>query len=302
MFKHLLVPLDGSRSAESILPAAAFFARRLKATITLIHVIEENPPSKVHGEMHLEKAEKALRYLNGVSGRAFLKNLKIRCHVHAAPVRKVAKSLVEHEEEFNHDLILMCTHGRGRTHRLFFGSIAQQIIGMGTKPVLLVHPYEGGRPPVFDCRTILVPLDDKPEHDASLQTAKAMAIAFKASIHLLTVVRFSSAVSGKLSGIGKFLPGTLFKMLEMVIQNTEDQLDRIKLRLNKAGILTSMLVLKGEPSRVIVDTAQQSRVDLIVLGTHGRSGMNAFWAGSVVNQVCSLSRIPLMLVPVTKKF
>lgn len=301
MFKHLLVPLDGSRMAESVLSAASFFARRLKATITLIHVVEENAPSRVHGEMHLDTAESAMHYLKNVSKRAFSKGIKVCCHVHAAPVKKVAKSLVEHEEEFNHDLILMCTHGHGHAHRLFFGSIAQKIIGMGTKPVLLVHPHEGGQPPAFDCRTILVPLDDNPEHKASLQSAKAMAIACSASIHLLTVVRPSSTISGKWAGIGKFLPGTLFKMLDMVMQNAEEQLGRIKSRLKKAGLSASARVLKGEPSRIIVDTAQQVHADLIVLGTHGRSGMNAFWAGSVVNQVCSLSQTPLLLIPVDNK-
>jgi nucleotide-binding universal stress UspA family protein len=301
MFKHLLIPLDGSRMAESVLPVASFFARRMRATVTLIHVIEENAPSRAHGESHLKTAEKALQYLNGVSKEAFPKGIKVSCHVHAAPVKKVAKSIVEHEEEFSHDLILMCTHGHGHAHRLFFGSIAQKVIGLGTKPVLLVPPRKGGRTAEFDCRLILIPLDDNPEHGTSLQTAKATAVLFKASIHLLTVVRSSSTISGKWVGIGKFLPGTLFKMREMVVQNAGDQLNRIQSQWKKAGIPASTQVAKGEPSRVIVDTAQQIHADLIILGTHGRSGLNAFWAGSVVNEVCSLSRIPLLLMPVKDK-
>ncbi len=301
MFKHLLVPLDGSQMAESALPVAAFFAIRLKATVTLIHVIEENAPSKVHGETHLDTPEKAMHYLDGISTRAFPKSTRIRCHVHAAPVKKVAGSIIAHEEDFNHDLILMCTHGRGRTHRLFLGSIAQQVMGMGTKPVLIVRPQKKNRRDAFTCRTILVPLDDNPEHRTALRAAQALASAFHASLHLLTVVRPSSSVSGKWEAIGRFLPGTLLKMSEMVVQNAEDRLNVFKTQLKKAGIPSIVYVRKGDPSRMIVDTAQNILADLVVLGTHGRSGMNAFWSGSVVNQVCSLSRIPLLLVPVEGK-
>ena len=46
MFKHILVPLDGSRLAESALPAAAYMAEKLDSIVTLIHVIESNPPRK----------------------------------------------------------------------------------------------------------------------------------------------------------------------------------------------------------------------------------------------------------------
>jgi len=301
MFKHLLVPLDGSQMAESVLPSAAFFALRLKATVTLLHVIEEHAPSKVHGETHMTTSEMAMHYLNGVSRHAFPKNVKIRCHVHTAPVKKVAKSIIAHEEEFNHDLILMCTHGHGPAHRLFFASIAQQVMEMGTKPVLIVHPRKRKHPDPFTCRTILVPLDDNPEHETAIRTAEALAFAFSASLHLLTVVRPSSSVSGKWEAIGRFLPGTLLKMFEMVVQNAEDRLTVFKSQLKKAGIHSVTHVRKGDPSRMIVDTAQKTPADLMVLGTHGRSGMNAFWSGSVVNRVCSLSRIPLLLVPVERK-
>ena len=71
MFKHLLVPLDGSQLAEAALPAAAYLAQKLDATVTLVHIIEHDAPAEVHGERHLTNADEANAYLTEVARRAF---------------------------------------------------------------------------------------------------------------------------------------------------------------------------------------------------------------------------------------
>ena len=76
MFQHLLVPLDGSRMAESALPTAAWLAARAGATLTLVHVIEKNAPSEVHSERHLVSPEEAGDYLAEVASRKVLEGLK----------------------------------------------------------------------------------------------------------------------------------------------------------------------------------------------------------------------------------
>ncbi len=63
MFKHLLVPLDGSKLAESALPVAAWLAKTLKAPITLLHVIEQDAPEEVHRDRHLTNSDEAEAYL-----------------------------------------------------------------------------------------------------------------------------------------------------------------------------------------------------------------------------------------------
>jgi nucleotide-binding universal stress UspA family protein len=74
MFKHILVPLDGSRLAESVLPAANYIAQKMHATITLIHVIEKNAPEEIHGERHLTNAEDANRYLGDIAASFFTRS------------------------------------------------------------------------------------------------------------------------------------------------------------------------------------------------------------------------------------
>jgi len=82
MFKHLLVPLDGSHLAEAVLPAVSFLAQKLRVPITLTHVIERDAPRKIHGEPHLANEEEAYAYLDQVAARAFAAKLRVECHVH----------------------------------------------------------------------------------------------------------------------------------------------------------------------------------------------------------------------------
>ena len=67
MFKEILVPLDGSRLAEVALPVAIHLAQQLEASITLLHVVEANPPAKIHGQPHLATAKAAQAYLKRVA-------------------------------------------------------------------------------------------------------------------------------------------------------------------------------------------------------------------------------------------
>jgi nucleotide-binding universal stress UspA family protein len=298
MFRHLLVPLDGSRLAESALPAALALAGRFKATVTLLHVIEKNAPERVHGETHIRTVQQALIYLNAVSTRAFPRGLTVRCHVHKSPVRKIAKAIVAHEGEFNHDLIVLCTHGRGSTSRMLIGSVAQRVIGRGRKPVLVVHPDPGGKSAPFDCRSILVPLDGNPEHDRVLTVAKTIATAFRSTLHLLMVVRTASTVAGKWTQVFRLLPGATFHMLEMAAADAVAYLERLKSSLEKTGLTAFAQVSRGKPADEIGRAAKDLSAGLIVLGTHGRFGMDAFLSGSVASQVSSVSDRPMLLVPV----
>ena len=66
------------------------------------------------------------------------------------------------------------------------------------------------------------------------------------------------------------------------------------------GFNASAHVRRGDPANIIVAIARQLQADVIVLATHGKSGMEAFWAGSVAHKVCSQCRIPILLIPVKK--
>src|SRR5512135_1521349 len=162
MFKNILVPLDGSKLSEAALQPAAVLASKLGSHVMLLHVIEQDAPTEVHKDRHLSNPDEAEAYLKEVARRAFPPQIQVGTHVHTAPVSDVAKSIVEHASaEFEPDLIVTCTHGRGGMRDMLFGSIAQKVVSQGTTPLLLVRPGS----PKFELVTILAPLDPDSEHD-----------------------------------------------------------------------------------------------------------------------------------------
>lgn len=300
MLKNILVPIDGSLMAEAALPAAAMLAEKLRARVTLLHVVERHAPDEVHGQPHLKHPQDAEDYLRQVAKRTFSKVIDVDCHVHTNEVDDVAGSIVEHAEELAHDMVIMCSHGRGAALHLFLGSIAQSVISRGSTPVLITHPNADGTPPPFPCRHLLVPLDDDPEHAESLAPSKEIARACEATLHLAFVVPDLTTVSGETALASRMLPGTTKRALELTTQDAERYFQELEEGLRREGFQASAHVLRGDPASVIVEAAQLPEIDLVVLGTHGRTGMDAFWSGSVAHRICSQSRVPLLLVPVGK--
>lgn len=300
MFKHILVPLDGSRMAEAALPATAFLSRKFKAIVTLFHAIERNAPREVHGQPHLKDAGEAMAYLRDTARRALPEDVRVDFHVHTTEVDNVAESIVEHANELDHDVIIMCSHGRGKALHLLLGSIAQKVISKGSLPVLVIHPGKDENVPEFSCQALLLPLDGNPDHAQALPVSKELARACGAVLHLAMVVPSFGDLSGEGAVTSRFLPGTTSKILEMSVQNADEYLHAQVEALRSQGFEASAHVLRGDPAAVIDESARQLQVDLIIMATHGKSGMDAFWSGSVTHKVSSRSRVPLLLIPVEK--
>jgi nucleotide-binding universal stress UspA family protein len=300
MFKHFLVPLDGSHLAEAALPVSAYMAQILGARVTLIHLIERNPPQEVHGDLHLQNAQEAENYLQKTAERAFGAEIHVECHVHTTEVGNVAASLVAHAQELGADLIVMCTHGRRGPHEWFFGNIAQQVIATGGTAVLIVKPGKNHEGLGFCCRRILAPLDGRQGHEEGQAVAAALARKTEAALHLLMVIPTVGALTGEWAASSTFLPGATQELLDLA----EDEARKyLAAQMNKQGtsnITVSGTVSRGQPAEVIVTTAKNEAADLIVLGTHGKKGMKAFWAGSVAPKVSARTDVPLLLMPLRK--
>lgn len=300
MYGHFLVPLDGSRMAEAALPAAAFLAAKLQARVTLFHVVERHPPAEVHGQTHLRDAEAAGRYLESVAQQAFAPGIQVDCHVHAPQADDVAASIVAHAAELHHDLVVMCSHGRGQALHLFLGSIAQKVIGQDSRPVLITHPDEEGAAPTFVCRRLLLPLDGDPAHGQALPVAKELAQACAASLFLANVVPKLGTLSGEMVTTSRILPGTTNRMLELAVEEAAEYLAGEVAALQREGFAATARVLRGDPAKMLMTAACREEIDLIVLATHGKTGLTAFWAGSLAHKICGYRQIPLLLLPIAK--
>lgn len=287
--------------AEVSLTAAVFLAGKLGAVVTLFHAIERGAPQDIHGERHLTGPEEARDYLNEVAARSLPAGISVERHVHANEVNDVARSIAEHAAELGPDLVVMCTHGRGGLRGFMFGRIAQQVLGLGTTPVLLVPPAAAGSSPAFSCNRILVALDGNPDHEEGLTVAAGLAKVCGAKLRLVMAVHTSDTLSGEQATPAKLLPGATRALLDLAAQDAEKYLDRHATALRSAGFTVTSEVRRGDPPTVIVTTAERTKADLVVLGTHGKTGMDAFWSGSATPNVASRSVVPLLLVPVRSK-
>jgi nucleotide-binding universal stress UspA family protein len=297
MFKHILVPLDGSKLAEAALPAAASLARTLRAPATLLHIIEQDAPQEVHNDRHLTKPGEAKAYLVETAKRAFAPGSKVDTHVHTAAVADVVRSIVSHaQEEMQPDLIVLCSHGRSGMRDLVSSSIAQQVVAESTIPVLLIKPQESGPAP-FDVRKILVPLDNESVHDASLPYAEELARAYSAELDLVCVIPTPGTLSGEKAAAGSMLPATARLYLDMREENARQHFQEHLEDFKRKKIQATAKIARGDPAAVITKTADEVEADVIVFGTHGKAGLEAFWTGSVAANVARRTAIPLLLIP-----
>jgi len=296
MFKHILVPLDGSKLAEAALPVAASLARTLDGSVTLLHVIESDAPEQVHSERHLTAPGEAESYLAETASRAFEAGIKVDWHVHTAAVNNVPASLVEHAEELKPDLMVMCSHGGGRIRDVFFGNIAQQVISRGVLPVMMIHPDKSTDEP-FQVKKILIPLDDTSKHDQSLPYARELAGHYQAEIYMLTVIPTLKTLPGEEAATGSLLPSTTKAMLNIEEETAKEHLQTHLEELSQTGFEAKAETARGDPAATISETANRIDADLIILSTHRRAGLGAFWARSVTPMVARRSKIPLLLIP-----
>ena len=296
---RLLVPLDGSRLAEAVLPIAASLAARLRAQMTFLTVMERGAPATVHGQRHITGPAEAEGYLREVARRCAAPGVAIEWHVHPNEEGDVAKSIIDHAADLGADLIILCTHGGGGARRVLFGSVAQQVLRGGTRPVLLIRPLEGQPADgvaAWDLHRLLVPLDGSRPSEAALPVASALARAYGAEIFLLRVVPTLATITGERASTARLVPTATAASLDLEEREAKVALEAIASQLRAAGARASVLIRRGEPAQEVLAVALRMDAELIVMATHGRAGLDAVFSGSVASRVGAKFPRGLLLV------
>lgn len=149
MFKHILVPLDGSHLAEAALPAALALASRFDSKITLLRVTRTPyVASGIDGSVYTEMIV-TLRQQEYDEAAAYLqmkqRSLQQQNYVVDTVVREgepIAEIVLETAAEAGVDTIVMSTHGRGGVSRWVFGSVADKVLRQAEIPVVLIRAEE----------------------------------------------------------------------------------------------------------------------------------------------------------------
>lgn len=295
MYSRILVPLDGSRLGEAVLPLVSRFAGDHAATVVLLHILERRAPTEVHGDRHLTNAGEAGTYLQEIAEQLRAEGVTVEYHCHDAPEGDVARSIADHADEEQADLIILSTHGNGRMRQMLFGSIAQQVLNRGTRPVLLVRPNPGEGVTPFQPHTVLVPLDATAASEEAILPAREIALTLGASLHLVMVVATQDTLGGERPS-ATLLPSATREALELEQQGAADYLEELAAKLRTPELRVTTEVRRGKTYQALADEAAEPGVGLVVVATHGRKGLQAIWAGSVIARLLSRTTAPVLLL------
>ncbi len=294
MFKRILVPLDGSRLAETVLLTGNYLSQHCDARLLFFTVIEKGGSASIHGERHLSNIDEAQEYLKQLAARQENPQ-NIEIHVHETEQEHVPRSIIAHAEELKCDLILLCAHGSGGLRDFFIGSIAQQVIQRGNTPVFFLRPEFLPEDGTFTgIKKILVPLDGTDLHTSTLHLAIQIAFKCSALLRFVTVVPTVSTLPADAAQTGLFLPATMTAVLDLAQRGAKDSLiDAVNTALEK-GVNASGVVRRGDAALEILKEAE--RADLIIMSTHARVNWDAFWEESVTPKVMVRSHSAMLLI------
>ena len=263
MFQHLVVPIDGSAASWSAVPVAARMAAIVDGKLDVVTVVDRLAD--------IGPAQDDL-----VTGIAELDDLPVAPSPHVLASDMVAKAISDHVEHANGAIVVMSSHGHGRSAAVL-GSTADELLRRLFGPIVVIGPHvdleqagalDGG---------YLVPLDGSPASEQILPIAGAWAIEFGAvpwiveviapSVHVTADV-FESAYPARVAG----------KLQQQIAHEVEYE------------------VLHGDkPSRAIVDFAAGNRTSLVFATTHGRTGLDRLRLGSVAAEIVRHAPCPVVL-------
>jgi universal stress protein A len=138
---------------------------------------------------------------------------------------------------------------------------------------------------------IMVPTDFSPASDAALEYARALASEFGASIDLAHVFD-DSFTSGAFVGDGTVMMPV--ELRESLVNWVREQLEQRHAGHPNTLSASSTVLLMGAPAKRIVEHARETHADLIVMGTHGRSGLSHLLLGSVAERVVRTATCPVL--------
>lgn len=293
----LLVPLDGSSVAESILPAAITLAQRLPARITLLHTIERDAPEQVHGERHLTEEEESEHYLAAIAERLAAEGITVDWHVHVVPVGNVARSIATHAIVDGAELILLTTHAASDPRSWLIGAVAQGVIRYAAPPVLLLRASARNEPAPFAPEQVIVAMDRERQGEAAIPEALRLARALGIPLRLLAVVPTVDTIPGDQAAAARLIPTGAAAALNLEADETAAELNTRARRIAQANpdVPVVVEVTRGDPAQVVL-AAARARPSILALATHGRSGLTALWSASVGSKVIARGSGPFLLV------
>jgi len=280
MFKldRILVPIDFSECSEHAFRYAVDLAARCNASITALYI------ETLHGEIR-DHVRDQMNQLVASAGEG------IQIGSHAERGIEAAPTILDFAQQDNSDLVVMGTHGRRGFRRFVIGSIASETVQHAKRPVLTVRGGPEFESFEFPPKQILAPIDFAEASLVVIRNAKELASFYGADVHLLHVIedRFHPAFYG---------PG-LTSVYDIYPDIEARSCKHLRELYHDAGGPEGPFTVEacsGHPSDQIVQHAEDEKSQLIVLATHGLTGLEHFILGSVAERVIRVAPCPVFTV------
>ena len=312
----ILVPLDGSAHADQVLPYVAYLARQLDAGIRLLRVVPEPlsetpvlqdaaavdrvaagvpmPPPQMAPIERLQSHAAADERAAALALRAF--GLDVQLDVE---VGDPAETIVEVAADRHVSMIAMATHGYGGLRRWALGSVTDKVIQAAPVPVFVVRSAARDARAVgpLELRRVLVPLDGSALAMQALPLAIELASATGAHLILLRAIPQTRPIEEPAPLLGddrRRHPGEAY--LEARARAFAELQSLAGELRERHGVVVACNVRPGAAAEAIIEEAEQRSVDLVVMATHGYSGLRRWALGSVADKVLHGGLAPLLLV------
>jgi nucleotide-binding universal stress UspA family protein len=295
----MLIPLDGSKTAEKVLPYARLFARALKIPVELIGVIDI-------AEMATHIAAEKARFLDtlledGVrSSQEYLRGMAATFPgtsvKYAVEKGRAEEVIIQRAALDKGILITMATHGRSGLNRWLLGSVAEKVLRGTTNPLLLVRAAEGMRIEEDEAKlkSVVVPLDGSELAEKVLPAIAELVKELELEVVLMRAYNLPYNAYASADGYyGANFDELLTTMREEAVSYLEQKTEEMK----KLGVSrVSYLAKEGFGADEIISLGRKTPDNLIAMCTHGRSGAKRWVLGSVTETVVRHSGDPVLVL------
>lgn len=277
----ILVPLDGSETAEGALPFAVALANALGTNLVLLTVWEgsEGDLAATFPELARDVSVSSKSHFEGYLGRIKEKlgaanaEISYRSGDAADEIRAAAK-------EHGARAIVIATHGRSGIGRWVYGSTAGQLLRSADVPVLAVGPNVlGKKRDVATLKHIMTPIDGSDLSEKALPVARQLATAAGAKLSLVRAVRWA------VQAYPYTLPDQYLPQVDEELEKGAKEYLAKQRQAQSDGLDVEAFVVRGGIADGIIDFAEEKEVDLIVMTTNARKGLARAALGSVADRV-----------------
>jgi nucleotide-binding universal stress UspA family protein len=283
--ERLLLATDSSEFSEGAIREAIRMAKRCSSELTAVTVIETNPEFESMAPSVLEKLEKEARaHLNSVQARA--KQEGVACEIVIHEGEDSYKYIVDEAAAKKSTMIIMGRRGKKGFRRLVMGSTTSWTIGHAPCSVLVVP-----RNAQVEFKSIVVATDGSPHSAAAASEGIGIAKRNSARLTVIAVVPADIAMPTDVD----FAAIQREKLADQEMQIAEKNARTAKEAAQKDGVDAQAFVMSGKPADAIMEIAKDKAADLIVVGSHGRTGLDRLLMGSVAERVIVLSSCAVLV-------